>query len=97
MYKALLQLMLVHYYQVSKRSTSARATRKVDADIRALCTGNLPLHNLVDDCKKLAESAKARDRRAAQPKKPRKSASNKGYVQHVPCGKISGAPFPPNR
>ena len=84
--KALLQLMLVHYFKDGKRSTSAAITRKLDREIRALVEADPTLTDIYTNCKKVAEAQKRQARDAANKhQNTRFRRPNPGAV-HIPCG-----------
>jgi len=83
--KELLTLMLVHYYQDSKRATSATITRRLDKSIRKMSGTQSGLARLVSDCKKTAEAAKRQERTAFKKSRIPSQFHNSPHVKITPC------------
>lgn len=83
--ESLLRLMLVHYYQDSRRATKATITRALDRRIRELVVNDKGLQQLVLQCRRDAEAFKRKARTSKS--KSRKSWHHHGNpgVQHIPC------------
>lgn len=83
----LLKLMLVHYYQDSKRATNATITRRIDKAIRSISNRTSGVPAIVDTCKKLAEANKRKERTAAKQSRIPHMHHGNPHVDHRPCGK----------